>query len=423
MCCPASLQILKILLLLHKCRATETLAYKHCTCTAKTSKDRSLKRSFEAPKAPKAPFEAFRLAFDRPKRLWKSVSAVASRLALFAIKVGGEGALKLHRVHVWDVLSRSFMRFTDTDFLGPSQPATTTITSTTVICTNWYWSTCCSKKSDTISHSCPGDCQSRHSRETSCQGARTHIHHIQIPLNTWHQQQQQSCVVDKYHKHPQTSGQCITVTLAALSKSLGATWVTPASSTRWQNSSSHCTWPHRIHRRDFIWIALIWECFYLRKVLVVIICYYRSLRFLEIPWVFEYFECPQSKRHRNPSKSMCWSSKRHSQDPFERGVGSLEWPYPMISFCRASCWKRQWTQNSVSSVLFVSFCCGTQKYCLGMGHTWKSNLDPWSTLNLHDDCMNQVSVRPQTEATTPWVVARHSCRESPAFQKKSAQRP
>ena len=73
------------------CRATETLAYKHCTCTAKTSKDRSLKRSFEAPKAP---FEAFRLAFDQ------SVSAVASRLALFAIKVGGEGALKLHRVHV-----------------------------------------------------------------------------------------------------------------------------------------------------------------------------------------------------------------------------------------------------------------------------------------------------------------------------------
>lgn len=108
------------------CRATETLAYKHCTCTAKTSKDRSLKRSFEAPKAP---FAAFRLAFDRPKRLWKSVSAVASRLALFAIKVGGEGALKLHRVHVWDVLSRSFMRFTDTDFPWPSQPTTTTITS------------------------------------------------------------------------------------------------------------------------------------------------------------------------------------------------------------------------------------------------------------------------------------------------------
>ena len=111
------------------CRATETLAYKHCTCTAKTSKDRSLKRSFEAPKAPKAPFAAFRLAFDRPKRLWKSVPAVASRLALFAIKVGGEGALKLHRVHVWDVLSRSFMRFTDTDFPWPSQPTTTTITS------------------------------------------------------------------------------------------------------------------------------------------------------------------------------------------------------------------------------------------------------------------------------------------------------
>ena len=62
------------------CRATETLAYKHCTCTAKTSKDQSLKRSFEAPKAP---FEAFRLAFDQ------SVSAVASRLALFAIKVRG----------------------------------------------------------------------------------------------------------------------------------------------------------------------------------------------------------------------------------------------------------------------------------------------------------------------------------------------
>ena len=113
---------------------------------------------------------------------------------------------------------------------------------------------------------------------------------------------------------------------------------------------------YRIHRRDFIWIPLTslgvdastWD-----------------------PWVLE---CPWQS---NPSGIL----RIHSNESLEVWSGHI----PCFLFVEPHADKRQWAQqNSVSSVHFVSYC-GTQrakssqKFCLGMRHTWKTILDPSGT--------------------------------------------
>ena len=116
------------------------------------------------------------------------------------------------------------------------------------------------------------------------------------------------------------------------------------------------------------------------------------MRFLEIPWdSLSLWICWMSTIKTAPKSIEIHRADHpsgilriHSNEALEVWSGHIPWflfvePHAVSTACRA--------QNSVKSLFFLSiFLLRDSKYCLGMGHTWKSNLDHlhWIHMNIHD---------------------------------------